>query len=114
MKEENIKAVEAYLFALRDKDLSRAPFADDIIFEDSIAGKHSGAENFRGFLANFLPIINDVKINRHVCEGDYVATHWEAHTQAGLIKIMEMFHVNDGKITEAVGYFDPRPLLQNQ
>lgn len=114
MREENIKTVEAYLFALRDKDLSRAPFADDVRFEDTLAGEVVGAENVRGFLSNFLPIINDVKIRQHVCEGDRVATHWEVDTQAGLIKIMEMFRVSEGRITEAVGYFDPRPLLQNQ
>ena len=111
MREENIQAVEAYLNALKAKDLSLAPFADDIYFEDPIAGKHRGAENFRAFLSGFLPSIKDVRAIRHVCEGDYVATYFEVDGIFGLLPIMEMFKVEDGKITEAIGYFDPRPII---
>ena len=111
MKEENIKAVEAYLNALKNRDLSLAPFADDVAFEDSIAGKVVGAENVKAFLSGFLPAINDVKIIQHICEGEYVATHWEVDAVFGIIPIMEKFRVQDGKITEAIGYFDPRPVL---
>lgn len=111
MREENIKAVEAYLNGLKNKDLSLVPFADDIYFEDPIAGKNRGAENFRAFLSGFLPAINDVRVVRHVCEGDYVATHFEVDGVFGIVPIMEMFRVEDGKITEAIGYFDPRPII---
>lgn len=111
MKEENIKAVEAYLNGLKNKDLSLVPFADDLYFEDPIAGKNRGAENFRAFLSGFLPAINDVRVVRHVCEGAYVATHFEVDGVFGLLPIMEMFKIEDGKITEAIGYFDPRPIL---
>ena len=111
MREENIKIVEAYLNALKQRDLSLAPFADDVAFEDSVAGKVEGAENAKAFLSGFLPAINDVKIIQHVCEGEYVATHWEVDTVFGIISIMEKFRVQDGKITEAIGYFDPRPIL---
>lgn len=111
MKQENIKAVEAYLNGLKNKDLSLAPFADDIYFEDPIAGKNRGADNFRAFLSGFLPAINDVRVVRHVCEGNYVATHFEVDGVFGIVPIMEMFKVEDGKITEAVGYFDPRPII---
>ncbi|MCY7374563.1 MAG: ester cyclase [Pyrinomonadaceae bacterium] len=111
MKEENIKVVEAYLNALRVKDLSLAPFADDLEFEDSVAGKGSGAENFKAFLEGFLAAINDVKTIQHICEDDYVATHWEVDTVFGIIPILEKFRIKDGKIAEAIGYFDPRPIL---
>jgi limonene-1,2-epoxide hydrolase len=111
MREEKTEAVEAYLNGLKNKDLSLAPFADDIYFEDPIAGKNRGAENFRAFLSGFLPAIKDVRAIRHVCEGDYVATHFEVDGVFGLLSIMEMFKVEDGKITEAIGYFDPRPII---
>lgn len=111
MREENIRAVEAYLNGLKNKDLSLAPFADDIYFEDPIAGKNRGADNFRAFLSGFLPAINDVRVVRHVCESDYVATHFEVDGVFGIVPIMEMFKVEDGKITEAIGYFDPRPII---
>ena len=111
MKEENIKAVEAYLNALKQKDLSLAPFAADISFEDPVAGKNTGAENFEAFLAGFLPAITDVRVLSHVCEDDFVVTHFEVDGVFGIIPILEKFRVRDGKITEAFGFFDPRPIL---
>jgi limonene-1,2-epoxide hydrolase len=111
MREEKTDAVEAYLNGLKAKDLSRVPFAEDIYFEDPIAGKNRGADNFRAFLSGFLPAINDVRVVRHVCEGDYVATHFEVDGVFGVVPIMEMFKVEHGKITEAIGYFDPRPII---
>jgi len=111
MKEENIKAVEAYLNALKQKDLSLAPFAEDISFEDPVAGKNTGAENFEAFLAGFLPAITDVRVISHVCEDDFVVTHFEVDGVFGIIPILEKFRVENGKITEAFGFFDPRPIL---
>ncbi len=111
MKEENIKAVEAYLNALKLKDLNLAPFADDILFEDPVSGKNTGAENFRAFLSGFLPAINDIHIHKHVCEDDFVVTHWEVDTVFGIIPILEKFRVREGKIIEAFGFYDPRPIL---
>jgi hypothetical protein len=111
MKEENIKAVEAYLHALKEKDLSRAPLADDLKFSDPIAGVNRSAEKFRAFLEGFLPAINDLRVISHVCEDDFVVTHWEVDTVFGIIPILEKFRVSNGKITEAFGFFDPRPIL---
>ena len=111
MVSPNIAAVESYINALKVKDLSLAPFAEDIFAFDPIAGELRSAEGFRGHLANFLPAINDVKILRHFVEGDSVATQWEVHIVFGVIPIFELFKVENGLITEAVGYFDPRPLL---
>jgi limonene-1,2-epoxide hydrolase len=111
MKEENIKAVEAYLNALKEKDLSLAPLADDLNYTDPVAGEGRGAENFRAFLSGFLPAINDVRVLSHVAEDDFVVTHWEVDAVFGIIPILEKFRVADGKITEAFGFFDPRPIL---
>lgn len=111
MKEQNIDTVERYLNALKKKDLSLAPLADNISFEDPVAGKGRGAEDFRAFLSGFLPAINDVHVHRHVCEGEYVVTHWEVDAVFGIIPILEMFRIEDGLITEAIAYFDPRPIL---
>ena len=52
MKEENVLAVESYLNALKQKDLSLAPLADDITFSDPVSGKGSGLENFQASQKN--------------------------------------------------------------
>lgn len=111
MKEENIKAVEAYLNALKEKDLALAPLAENLRFIDPIAGSDAGAEKFRAFLAGFLPAIADVRVLSHVTEDDFVVTHWEVDTVFGIIPILEKFRVENGRITEAFGFFDPRPIL---
>ncbi len=111
MKEENIKAVEKFLNALKQKDLSLAPIADDLKFCDPISGDGDGIENFKAFLTGFLPAIDDVRVIQHVCEGEFVITHWEVDGVFGRIPVLEKFRVENGKITEAFGYFDPRPIL---
>ncbi len=111
MKAENIKEVEAYLNALKQKDLSLAPFADDIEFDDPISGKNTGAENFRAFLSGFLPAIEDIRVISHVCEDDFVVTHFEADGVFGIMQMLAKFRLRDGKIIEALNFFDPRPIL---
>lgn len=111
MSEANIKAVESYLEALKQHDLNLAPLADDIIFENPMVGKGTGAENLKAFLSGFLPTIKDVKLIGHISEGDAVATRWEVDSVFGTIPIADFFVVKEGKIIEAYGYFDSRPLF---
>ena len=111
MSEENIEAVESYINALKQKDLSLARLADDLLFEDPMSGKSSGADNLRAFLTGFLPAINDVRIHQHISEGETVVTHWEVDGIFGIIPILEKFRVEDGKIKEMIAFFDPRPIL---
>jgi limonene-1,2-epoxide hydrolase len=111
MNEENIRVVEAYLDALRQQDLSLAPLADDVLFENPMVGKGKGAESFKAFLSGFLPAIKGVKLIGHISDGDTVATRWEVDSVFGIIRIADFFIIRDGKIVEAHGYFDPRPLF---
>ena len=111
MREENIKTVEAYLNALKNRDLSFAPFDDDILFDDPISERNTGAENFRAFLSGFLPAIEDIRVISHVCEGEFVVTNFEADGVFGTIQMLAKFRLRDGKITEALNFFDPRPIL---
>ena len=55
MREENIKTVEAYLNALKQKDLSLAPLADDVAFEDPLAGKTRARKIYGLFCPVFCP-----------------------------------------------------------
>jgi limonene-1,2-epoxide hydrolase len=111
MKEENIKVVEGFLNALRAKDLSLAPVADDIEFEDPMIGKGKGADALRGFIGGFLPAIEEVKVIQHIVDGDYVVTEWEVDGVFGVITVLEKFLVRDGKILSYRAFYDPRPIL---
>jgi len=110
MNNQNIEAVEAYIYSLKEKDLSKAPLADDVSFEDPLTPKLNGSNAVKEFLEKFLPAIKGVRIESHLTENDYVATLWEADTVFGIIPIFERFHVVDGKIKEIRAYLDPRPI----
>ena len=110
MRESNIEAVELYLDAIRSKDLSRAPIEPDIFFTDPLVGELTGEDAWRGFVGQLLPAVNGVRVHKHVAEGDYVTTLWEADTVWGIIPILEMFRVEDGRIKEARAFMDPRPI----
>lgn len=111
MKEENIEIVESYINAIKQKDLSLARLADDLHFTDPMTGKGAGADNLRGFLTGFLSAVTDIKIHQHICEGEWVVTHWEVDGVFGIIPILEKFRIEDGKIKEMTAFFDPRPIL---
>jgi limonene-1,2-epoxide hydrolase len=111
MKQDNIRVVEEFLKALRLKDLSRAPVADDIEFEEPMMGKGKGAAALKGFIEGFLPALDDVRIIRHIAEGEYVVTEWEVDGVFGAITVLEKFVVRDGKIVEFHAFYDPRPIL---
>lgn len=111
MKEENIRIVESYIEAIGKKDLTFEMLADDVYFEDPMTVRSHGADNLRAFLKGFLAAIESVKIIEHICDGETVVTHWEVDGIFGIIPILEKFRVKDGKITEAIAFFDPRPVL---
>ena len=110
MENPNVKIVESYIYALRDKDLSKIPLADDVVFEEPLTPTLHGAKAVLEYLPNVLPIIKDVRIKRHIAEGDYVATLWEADTPMGVVPLCECFRIDNGQIKEISAYFDPRPI----
>lgn len=111
MKEKNIKVVEDYFNALKHRDLSLAAFADEIYFEDPIAEKHRGAENLRAFLSGFISAINGIEVYGHICEGEYVVSHFAVDTVFGIIPTLEKFRIVGGEIIEIYAFYDPRPVL---
>lgn len=111
MSEQNIKIVETFLNALKEKDISDAPIADDLQFEEPMMGKGEGADALASFLAGFFAALTDVRIIQHISEGDHVVTHWEVDGIFGTIPILEKFRIRDGKIIEFRAFYDPRPIM---
>ena len=110
MENPNIKIVESYLDALRTKDLSKAPVDPDVRFEDPLTTPGSGIRAWTEFVSGMLPALNDVRVKQHIAEGERVATLWEADTVWGVIPIFECFLIAEGRIKEALAFFDPRPI----
>lgn len=114
MGNSNIEIVECYIHGLRDKDLSKIPFAPDVVFEEPLTPTLVGAEAVLAYLPNVFPIIKDVHIKKHISDGEYVATIWEAETPMGMIPLCECFRIVDGQIKQISAYFDPRPITNPQ
>ena len=110
MKQQNIQVVEAFLNALKNKDLTDAPVAEDLYFEEPLSGSGKGVEALHAFISGFLPALSDVRILHHVADGEFVVTTWEADGVFGKILILEKFRVVDGKISEFYAFYDPRPI----
>ncbi|QQS48221.1 MAG: nuclear transport factor 2 family protein [Acidobacteriota bacterium] len=113
MKNDHIAAAESYVLSLRDKDLSRVPLAEDVVFKGPLnADELRGASALREFLNGILPIIKDARINFSFSDGEHVCVLWELETvqPAAVIPICEYFRVVDGKLKEVKPFYDPRPI----
>lgn len=110
MENANIQVVESYIHGLRDKDLSKIPFAPDVVFEEPLTPTIVGAEAVLEYLPKVLPLVNGVRIKRHITQGEYVATLWEVETPMGVIPLFECFRIVNGQIKEISAFFDPRPI----
>lgn len=110
MDSSNIEIVESYIYALRDKDLSKIPFASDVVFAEPLTPTLVGVDAVLAYLPNVFPLVKGVQIKRHISEGEYVATLWEVETPMGVIPLFECFRIVGGQIKEISAYFDPRPI----
>jgi limonene-1,2-epoxide hydrolase len=110
MSNPNIQVVERYLHGLKSKDLSKVPFAPDVTFEGPLSAKISGIDAVRKFLTGMFPVIRDIRIKRHIAEGEFVATEFDFDTTFGVIPVFDCFRVSDGRLEQIRPYFDPRPI----
>jgi hypothetical protein len=110
MGNPNVKIVESYLNAIKNKDLGTAPVDKEISFEDPLTTPRSGVQAWTEFVSGVAPAITDIRIKQHIAEGEHVATLWDAHTVWGVIPIFEYFRVSNGLIREAKAFFDPLPI----
>jgi hypothetical protein len=110
MTNSNIQVVESYLHGLKSKDLSHVPFAPDVTFEGPLSPKLTGISAVREFLTSLFPAIRDIRIKRHISEGEYVATEFDFDTTFGVIPVFDCFRVSEGQLKQIRPYYDPRPI----
>ena len=118
-KQSQIAAVEAFLTGLTRNSVEAMPFADDILLTSPLDPAHPahGRQEVVAFLPNQVfpnvPVAA-AKIERHIVEGDAVATLWEAtfrlKDRTVIVPIFDFFRVTGGLIHEIRPYFDPKPL----
>jgi predicted SnoaL-like aldol condensation-catalyzing enzyme len=120
-KQSQIAAVEAFLTGLTRNSVEAMPFADDILLTSPLAPEHParGRKEVVDFLENQVfpnvPVAA-AKVERHIVEGDAVATLWQATFRLEgrmiVVPIFDFFRVTNGLIHEIRPYFDPKPLKE--
>ncbi len=109
----NVATATAFFDAMKNKDLSQAPLADNVSYDGPLSGEMiRGRDHVSRFLGVYLPVINGVRIVRQIAEGDLVATVWQADTSFGQISIVYVFRLEAAKIAEIEAFYDPRGFLE--
>ncbi|HYL36055.1 MAG TPA: nuclear transport factor 2 family protein [Bryobacteraceae bacterium] len=102
-----------FLNAMKIKDLSQAPLAESISYNGPLCGEPiRGRDLVTRFLSVFLPVLKDVRVIRHIADGDYVATIWQADTSFGEVSLVYVLRLEAGKIAEIQAFYDPRGFLE--
>ena len=109
----NVAATTAFMSAMKDKDLSQAPLAENVFYHGPLSGEPiQGRNHVARFLNVYLPVIHDVRVIRQIADGDYVATMWQADTSFGPLSLVYVFCVQAGNIVEIQAFYDPRGFLE--
>ncbi|MBS1803885.1 MAG: nuclear transport factor 2 family protein [Acidobacteria bacterium] len=111
MREDVIRIVNTYIDAVSRNDASNLPLHPDVVFEGPL-GRYEGIEAFVQGLADFVPVLNAIKVLHLTADHDTCAAVLEIDTIFGLIPFLEYFNLKDGKIASIRAYYDPRPVLE--
>jgi hypothetical protein len=111
MREDVLRVVQTYIDAVRQNDAASLPLDPEIVFEGPL-GKYEGIEAFVQGLADFVPVLNGIKILHLTADDDTCAAVLEIDTIFGLIPFLEYFEVEEEKIVSIRAYYDPRPVLE--
>jgi len=100
-----IEIVEALLHGLRTKDPGIAPLAPDVVLEGAPSpGRLVGAE-VAAFLSQLSPLVDAIRVERHIVEGPYVATMLALDTAAGRVSAFVCFRLSNGLIKEIQPFY---------
>jgi limonene-1,2-epoxide hydrolase len=109
----NSSIAGAFITAMNKKDLSQAPLAANACYTGPLSGEPvHGREHIARFLSVYLPVIHEIRLLRHIAEGDHVATVWEADTSFGVVSLVYVFRIEAGEIAEIRAFYDPRGFLE--
>lgn len=108
----NTEIAETYFEAYRSRDLTKALLAADVTMQHAVlSGKLVGKDTVIDYMFALMNGLDDFTIERHLADGEFVTTIWEAHTVWGRIPVCSVFRISGGLIKEVRTFFDPRPIL---
>jgi len=112
MTTTNVQIADTYLEALRSKDCTKALLSPDVSLRYPLTPRTLiRKETVIEYMHSILLAIDDVKIEQHLTDGEYVVTLWSAYTVRATIPVCSVFRISDGLIADVRTYFDTRLLL---
>ena len=115
-----VAVAEAYFSGLREKDMSRVPWHDRVVFRGPLAPGYpdpiQGREAVESWFAGLYPVLGEVRVIEHYINAAQteIATRAEVTITSpkGMLRVLDRFVVDsNGRITEQENYYDPRPAL---
>ena len=106
-----IEIIEACLYAIRTGQPDRAPLTPDVTWTGPPASRPLAGAEVTGLFVRFLPLVENLRAERHIVEGPYVASLLEIDSAAGRIPAVVCFRLSNGLIKEIRTFYDPRGIL---
>ncbi len=111
---------QSYFDGLAKKDVSGVPWAENAALRAPL-NPNGGAQvpivgraNILAFFTPLLPNLGKIKVLRHFVEGNWVCTRADvglASDPSAVLRVMDCFRIEKGKIVEQENHYDPRPAL---
>jgi limonene-1,2-epoxide hydrolase len=107
----NVEVAGTYLAALSTKDPTKALLAPHVSLEYPLTPRTVvGAANVVEYMSSIMTSVDEVELERHLMDGEYVVSLWKAHTVWGVIPVCSVFRISEGMIREIRAFFDPRSI----
>lgn len=109
----------AYFDGLHRKDLSKVPYAEDAVMwaplgPDGLEEPIRGREAIIRYLESVFPILGSVEIKNLFADGEWASGRAFIHLtepRGAMLRVNDVFRIQDGKIVEQENHYDPRPAL---
>jgi limonene-1,2-epoxide hydrolase len=121
--DHRLRAIHAFLEGLTEDNVQKMPFASDIVLaspldpEHPVIGRDAAIQFLKTRVFPKIPV-RKADVERHIIDGDYVATLWRATfvptngKEQIVVPIFDFFRIVDGQIKELRPYFDPELLKE--
>lgn len=99
------RTIEAYFRCVIEGRLADLPVTDDYGSESPLSGPVESPRAVE-YLGEIGKAMSDIRIVRHIVEGDWVATHFEEVLPNGVLPVVGLFQFRGDRIRHVRVFFD--------
>jgi hypothetical protein len=110
------RAADAYFTGLVTKDVSRVPYAENVVFRTPLSDAViTGKANVLALFAGIYALLGEIRIDDYFVNDDLTAICVKAEvglTSAKTLRVVDLFRIDaNGEIVARENQYDPRPAL---